>query len=647
MKKYIILILIVFSLAWCKKADNIADETGKNSFYIEVKKVWDFKKSWEIVKNWKIMPSSLISMKSQSNWQVSKIYVKEWDSVKKWQLLATLSDTIASYNIKLSSARNAVQRSRLSLESSKIVLNKSIEDAKLNLARAQKNYDIAKKDAEQTLKTAKNNLDQIKLNQSSLDLSSWSSISRMNLDAARKSLDKQKSDYQNKITADTETINGLISSARGNQKSLKTSYIDILNFADELYWISPKNKHKNADYETYLGARDFNSLQNTKNKIQKILDKESEFLKLNAWDIDKSNLLYKIASMDSIYNELIDLLNSIHKDLNNSVESVNFSQNTISWLLRTLAWYQNSISQKYSMYLNFKNQSESFLKMYEKNQKSILESIKLAEENILITEKKLENQSQGVDISYKNAKAWFEKTSLALEDKLSSLTIALQGAKNNLKMAIDNKSVTLAQLQNAIKQAQISYNEIAVQTSKLSIKSPVTWRVSSVKISAWEDVFSNSPLFDIIQDWELEIRTAFTQKELFLIAKWMEVEANYLGKIITWTVYSISDMANKNLTYDVRVLFDDKLKTLWGLVELKFHISSNKILLPINLIEVRWNNKWIIKTLKDWKIHELEVDTWKLFNTKIEIVNKIDPNVSIIKTNVENFDSSKFELKVR
>lgn len=647
MKKYIILLLTFSILAGCAKPEQLTEQTEKSPFYIQTKKIADFQNTSKIEKSGKILPSSLINMKSQSNWQVSEIYVKEWDYVTKWQILAKLSDTIASYNIKLASAANAVQRAELSLKSTEISLNKSIEDAKLNLTRAQKNYDIAKQDAEQTLKSAKNNLDQVELSYNNANLSSWTSISSLDLENLKNSLKKQELDFKNKLIADEETMNWFISSTKEKYKSLKNTYVDVINFADELYWVSTHNMYKNDAYRIYLGAKDSIVLQNTKNKIQSMLDKKDTILQDDLSLLNESNLSFSVEKLDSTYNEIIDLLSDMQHDLNNSIEGVDFTKEMISRFLQTVSWYQNVIWQKYTWYIAFKNQIKTFLSTYKKAQESIKKAIEIARQNIFITEKKLQTQLDSTSINYETAQAWFEKTSLALQDKLSSLSIALQSAKNNLNTAVQNKSITLAQLRNGIKQAQISYNEISTQAWKLTIKSPVNGKISSVKIDVWQDVFSNSPLFDIIQDWDVEIKTAFSQQELTFIHKWMLVKTTYLWKDLTWSVYSISDLANNNLSYDVRIIFDDKVKIFWDVIKLEFPIQSEKLLLPINLIKSIWENRWIIKILKNGKIEDLEITTWKSYNDKIEIIEQIDENTEVIETNVDNFDPSKFELNIK
>jgi hypothetical protein len=81
-------------------------------------------------------------------------------------------------------------------------------------------------------------------------------------------------------------------------------------------------------------------------------------------------------------------------------------------------------------------------------------------------------------------------------------------------------------------------------------------------------------------------------------------------------------------------------------------IKTQKILLPLKSIEIIGTNKWIIRLFDNGKILEKEVLLWKLYTDSVEFVafsddTQFSGNMSLILSDVSNFDETKFTLKIK
>ncbi len=647
MRKIVLLLIMTILLASCswKEPSQASKKQEKKDFYIKTQLVSEFWNSAEIKKTWKIMPSSVVNVSAKANWQVDNILVREWDDVKKWQVLAKLSDSISNYYLKLQNAKNNLESARLNLESTQISLDKAVQDAQLNLEKAQSNYNIAQQDADQSIKSSEKNLEQMKINLDNSNLSQDTSKASLDLEKAKQSLEKQELDYQNKLNSDKETIDSFMASTKEQYSNLKSTNDDILTFADELLWVSDLNENENDIFEDYLWAKDTNKLQETKDKLRNLLKKKENTLSTDLDNLTIDNLTSRIQELDNTYKELISLLDDIEYVLNHSVTSSSFSSTMINGYLAQVDGFQANINGKYTGYVSFKSQVSSFLNTYKQLQESLKKGIELTKKDIQILENTLNTQSSSSNISYDQAKINHEKTVLALKDKLQNLEIAVKNAENNFENAKKNKQVTIKQLKNAISSAEVSYSEMADQVNKLTVTSPIDGKISKVNIDLWQDVYTNTSMFELIQWDTTEIQTSLNQNELDIINKDQPVHIVYNNKNLTWTIYSISDLANNNLSYDVKVKLINDSWFFWDVVDVYFPIQTKNKLLPLNIIQTWDESSWIVYLYKNNSIVEKKVELWKTYGKYMEVLTPLTWNV--ITSNIDNFDETKYKLQVK
>ena len=634
MKKIFIFLFMLFFLVSCWDENNdLSDETPKKKeFFIETIKVDELPKQTTIEKIWKISSIQNIILNSNASWRVSSIFVKPWDKVRLWQNLIILEDNLWNYGINLAKASNALEESKINYDSSKINLDKEVFDAEINLEKLKKNLEALKKETKQNIKKAEDDLKNSK--------------SVLTLEKLYNNIEKLKLDYDNKIISDNETIEWFKSNLKKDYDSLLIFLNDIIEFSDKLLWVTKKNEDEDDIIEDYLWW---------KNKIQKwfsedyLLEliyyrKSSEFIDL--WNKLKQNSLAKDSEIsnaldvvDSWYEKIKVLLNSLEETLNNSIESIWILWSAdISSYIATVNSYQSNLQVNSSSFITFRTSVNSFLRTYEKSQESLLKQIGLLEKDVDILEKSLSSWELWAEVS-------LEKILINTDNAINDLETQIQIAENDLKNTKKTRDVTLRVLNNSIKQAEINYKQASINYSKLTIKSPINWTVSNIFVDKWQEVSVWTKTVNIVWNSNPEVEVSFKKEDLYFIKQWQEVFLNYDNKSLNWIINSISSVADINLNYKAQIVFSDKVDLIWDLVVVSIPLKLEKPLLPINLVEISWNWRWFLNIYKDNKIVNKEVELGLIYDDKIELNTILDDDIII--NDISNFDENKFELMLK
>jgi len=305
--------------------------------------------------------------------------VKTGDSVYKWQIIASLSDNIASYWLNLERARNNLERSKLNYESTKISLEKAISDSQIAYDRADKDVYISEENIKERLEKAKYDYDQS-------DLDSDDSKAKLDLEKLENDLEKANIDYQNQILSNKENLESFKENLKTINKWLILNYTDIINFCDELVWITDENKYKNDDFEVYLWAKDTKIKQDTELKLREVIKLETKLKELE-FDLLSSDLDLKLKQIELWYDEIKILLDMNEELLKKSVVSTSFPETSIDLYLSNINTYQSTLQWSYSSFISLKNSIKSFLATYTDLEKSTAKSIEILEKQIDLTKR--------------------------------------------------------------------------------------------------------------------------------------------------------------------------------------------------------------------------------------------------------------------
>jgi multidrug efflux pump subunit AcrA (membrane-fusion protein) len=640
MKKIIsFTLLLTILLSSCWKKEEQIEELRKAEFYIDTILGSDASEIVTLKKTWQIRSWQDISLSSNASGRVSKVYVKTWDSVVAGQTLAVLGDNIWSYGINLERSAIWVERAQISYESTELSLDKTIFDAELNLDKLEKNLIALENDSKQNILLAQDNLDNSKYT----NLNSSSALKLESLDNA---IEKSKLDYEIKISTDAQSIEWYKATLKKEFSGHLTTRIDVQEFADNLLWVSEINSGANDNFEDFLGAQDKNQKRSSELSLQSMIDfKESDnFNNINLLvkksDITELEMIDVIDFIDEWYDWILDVLNKLEVTLNNSLESEwNLGGSEISAYIASINWYQAFSQWAYGAYISVWTNMKSFLNTYKNSQDSILKSIELQEKDRDIQYKSLSSWEL-------NASAVYERTVIGIEDNISNLESQIESAKKALDNAKRNKEITLKGLKNSISEAEVWYASSAKEYWKLTIKSPINGTIGSVLIDEGQELNQWMLAFEIVSNSTPEVEIAFSKWEKDLLSTDSEVELVVAWERYKWFIYAISEIADENLNYKATVIFESSVNLIGSIVNIEIPVYTGKMLLPLNILEVKWDDIVFAKTLSGATFSYVRMRTWEVFWEYIEVVSCAMncEDLIIVTSDVSNYDENKFTI---
>ena len=582
MKKIISIIFLPLLLFSCSEEDNIS-EIIKQDFYIEVKNIKNFWNSLRLNKTWKLASSQDIKLTSQASWRVWKIYVKEWEFVKKGDILAKLEDSVSNYWLALERALNWLNKAKINYESTENTLNKQISDLKINL--------------------------------SNLKIDENDSKSSLELEKIRNSIKKLALDYDNLKIANSWTISNFKNSMWKDLISF-TTYIDnVIDFSDKLFWLTIQNRDKNDAFDNYLWAKDVNQRKISEDILLELISYRNNKLTNINFNFDGTDKFdSNIIIISDWYSILSNLLTNLDLTLNNSISSVwNLPESQIATFKSNIASFWSIYNLNNSSFIALKNSINSFLDTYRNTEESLLKQIWLLESDQKIY--------------------------------IKSLDVKLEIDESTLNEAISNKDLTLRQLNTIIVDSEIAYKQAIDNLSKLTIRTPISWNIWEIFIDVWQEVWIWAPLFNISNNSSSEVVISFSKNELDYIKAWDVVYVEFDWASYTWSIYSISNSADSNLKYLSRISFNDWVNFIWNIVNVSIPYNTIHSLIPLNIVKVSDNWYWFINIFNDWVISEYKIKLWNIYWDQIEILDIPEWNIDVILTNVSSFDSEKFILK--
>ena len=640
MKKIISIILLIVFISSCwEKVIEDTTKTKKKDFFVQTQQGNSFVGDTILRKTGQISSSQDISLSANASGRVSALFVKPGDSVRVWQVIATLDDNIGSYGINLERARIFLERQKINYESTEISLDKNIFDSQLTLSKLERNLQAFKKDSEQNILQSKDNLDNSTYN--NLD-----SKSALELEKLDNNIEKLRLDYDIKIVTDSEQIESYKASLRKDFNNLEIALDDVIEFSDEILWITDLNRSENDNYEMFLGARDAGQKTISENNLRDLVryKENDDFSKtdmdLQSGNISQMRMLEIIKYINEGYEKIQDNLSSLEQTLYNSIPSgIGFSQWVIDGFVLSINGYQSSIQWTYGGFITFWSWVKSFLRTYKGTQDSLLKSIELQEKDREIQFKNLSSWEVSATTSY-------ERTILSIDDSIKDLDDQVKTAQSNLRNAKATRDITLRSLQNSIDDARISYTASAKEYAKLTITSPINGTISDVFTDAWQEVSSGTRLFGIVSNKTPEVEISFSSREKDLVGVGQEVFVDVWFQKIPGTIYSISDVADTNLNYKSTIVFDGWVSIIGNIVTILIPISTEKMLIPINIIDTQGEEIGMVTTLSGSIFENVRVRMGEVFGEYVEIVSCAQncDDLKIITSDVTNYDENKFVI---
>ena len=652
----------------------------KQSFFIETRILEDFPTSYNIEKTGKLSSTQSVNLSSNAAGKIQSINVKEGQAVKSGQLLATLADNIGNFNLNVERANNAVSRAEINYESQKIALDKQIADADLALSWLTKNLENLKITNEQNIERNAN--DKTNINSDEELAKTDLNIERLDQNIVKigQNIGTLELNIETQILNDNETLSSFKNTIKNEQNRIRIILDDVIEFSDELLWVTPENQNANDNFQRFLWVRDPIQLQESETSLQNLINfRNGEFETFLPTDISNMTDIQILRAADTgerAYDLIANHLERMEKTLQNSIPSSGlFSQSTIDGYENTINNFQSNNQASISSFVTQKNQVVSFISTYEKTIESIEKQIEILEQDIEILNKDKEIllndrivQEKNLESSKRNLDIWLESTITQWNDAVVSLENQIAATKLNITNAKANKTITLQSLTNQIREAEINASEAVNQRAKLSIFAPISWTISSIEVDIWQEVSNWGGLFLIENTSSSELIIGLTDEELGLVKVWMEVAVQYNGEVEKADIFSISSVADANLNYKTAINLKGNGAKIWEILKVYIPIESKNILAPLNIVDVDsvgTSGELVTYNKEKWLFEDLWVELGKNYGEEIEILGCENPifnwdsedaeipqfvpceifnKSEVVTSNVSNFDKNKFKI---
>lgn len=566
--------LIVIILSFSRKKITTAE---KLDFYVNTTDFSEFKNQIEINKPGKILWAEEIVISAQAMWSIKEIDIKEWDNVSKDKKLLQLNDDAANYGILVQRTKNALNSARLQYQQNQTQIEQWITNSKLALEKSKTVLNTAQNIWTQNIRWAENTLDSSNTQKDSLMLQ-----------------------------------------MRSEKNKLENFLNDVLHKNDNILWVTTQYKTKNDSYEIYLSAKNTSYKLKGKSQLLALYRQRDQLKALNTSNgISIQELKNNINTMDDIYNNIKNMLDTMENVFIKSVSSTTFPQTTIDGLIASNNWLQTAEQTNFAYFTQFKQQADSAI---------------------------INNWSWFVIAWNESSEIWYQNTITSTQQQISDAKIWLETAQANYQTALKNKNSSLWLSSTNITSAQLAYQEALKQYQKLTINAPFSGTVWKILIDKWQDVSIWTPLLTLINKSDPIVEVWITASEYKKINSWSIVEINYRWDILSWDIVSISSQAWTNGLYNVIIKLNKKIEIIGGTASIKISSKINKTTIPLNIVKPLDKNNGYVYVLTWWEPEILNIKLWKIRWDNIEILNKLPSNTKIITNDITNYNPNIHKL---
>ncbi len=616
----IITIFVFFSflLSSCGTTiEEIVTTPEKTPFFIQTYAIGKKVESYSVEKSARLTAWSSVTLAAESLGEVTSIWVKEGQKIRKWSKLISLKDTINSYDIRLAQAENALTIQDSSVESSRLSLDRAITETQIAYEQTKKSYDTL---------LAKNALI-----------------------------------YDTLVNTNAKTLESYSENYRTYISGLDALMTNFLYEWDRILGITTNFEYVNDAWEPYLGIRIGNAYADAKNEWNKTYSSRWEIRakKEKGWNLSISTIQSDLDIMTNGYIRLQMYVDATILMIQNNVVWGGLPQSMQDGWVVLWNGIKTQIQWSESAFNVWKSQTLTFFNNYQNIERATGLAIASLTRELSVDETSFLSGSQDARLTY-------ESTRVDLRDKIKTLELSLKQAQASKDNAIKNKALTLNQLAANRNSSSLSLDQAKREYAKLAIIAPfdgtVTKVITSVgqRTSIWApliEVATNIP--EIVIDVDSDVAKNVSNGNL-VIVKMDE-------KIFTGTITALSRTAWANLLYTMRISVPTALWNIWSAVNVIFPLLKETIsptawewvVLPLKSIKIISEQEWEIaifsqgKTLwNKWERPVIIEDTISYKSVKlgkvvwegIEIIDRLDPASEIILTDISNYDPLKYIL---
>lgn len=571
-------------------------------------------------------------------WLIREIYVKEWDRVNAWDIIARFDNAEGSTSLanqekmleQMQNLKNSVSKSY----DSQIDITKSLEN--------QININIE----------WVNNVLALTKNIKDKDLASINS----QIETTKNALETTKIELeQTKLVFDTKEKN-LYSNGKNAITSSMIIDTNTVKFADQLLWvINPTNDDNNDAFQDFLWAKNTNQKNDVINKFSEVYKDY-----LNYKNIYETTILNQEPSKDEIKNTLViwenfnnklrDFLKDLYETVDNSIANEpNFSQNIINWYKQTISNFWNNIesalitvSWDYILWLKWTKQNiDDFNSEKEKALSLLQKKVDLANNNLNTITK-----------NYEQAVEWNNLKISDVETKTKEANEKLNEINKNRASIETSKNAKISELDLETTKIEMWKDLTLVSISNSVIRAPISWVITKKFVEIWQVIVPSMPIVELSKENDLKITFELPDNTISKIKLWDKVNisiewTDWFKDWIIKTIFPIKNEITKKTKIEISLL-DSKNIIIWSIAKLYVNDKSqNWIFIKNNSIIEKYMIPWVyvIKTdKKPWKIIEFRQIKILKQNNEFSLVEWLQAWEEIITDWKENlFDGESLE----
>ncbi len=595
-----IFLISTILLSSCGSVAVVPTETKKTPFFIETYMIGQKQSTVSIEKTGRITASSSLTLTAQWAWEINKINVKEWQSVKAGTVIATLKDTQNNYDLRYSQAQNTLKVQNAGIETTKINLEQSVDNARIAYERARQAYDTL---------TGKNDLA-----------------------------------YDTLVNTNSKTLDGYNESYKTYLSDCERIMTSMLYDGDKILGITTNFEYANDSWEPYLWTRvwDSRALANNEWNTTYVIRGELRARIEKSKTLNVSNPTDDFELISRSYGQTRKFADAMLYMLQNSVVWSGLSQELLSgWV----AWWnaQRGIVQASEWWYNgWRSQTLNFFKGYKNTETATKLALASLSRPLTPEEQSLINSNNDLKVSYENSR-------IDIKDKIENARLTLEQAKKSYDTAQALKWATLIQLDANRENANIALAQAERDYAKLKITAPVDGIISRIIANVGQSVNPGSPI------------TEFTGKQPQII---IDIEPNLASNLLLWqnvsvlveeliltgTISAISTVANANLLSTIRITIPAWQSYIGKSALIEFSPKNTvkweeRITLPLDAVSIIAEWEWEISIYTSTGIIRTSINIWSTFGDTIEILDKIPNNTEIILTNMSNYDPLKQSIE--
>lgn len=597
MKSPITIFLIsTILLSSCGSVAVIPTEIAKTPFFIETYTIGQTQAPISIEKTWRITASSSLTLTAQWAGEINKISVKEWQFVKAGATIATLKDTQNNYDLRFSQAQNTLKVQNAWIETTRINLEQSVDNARIAYERARQAYDTL---------TGKNDLA-----------------------------------YDTLVNTNSKTLDGYNESYKTYLSDCERIMTSMLYDGDKILGITTNFEYANDSWEPYLGTRvwDSRALANNEWNTTYVIRGELRARIEKSKTINLSNPADDFELISKSYGQTRKFADSMLYMLQNSVVWWGLPQELLSgWVA---AWNgQRGIVQASEWgYNGWRSQTLNFFKWYKNTETATKLALASLSRTLTPEEQSLINSNNDLKVSYDNSR-------IDIKDKIENARLSLEQAKKSYDTAQALKWATLIQLDANRENANIALAQAERDYSKLRISAPVDGVISRIIANVGQSVNVGSPI------------TEFTGKQPQII---IDVEPSLVSSLLLWqsvsvlvewntltgAISALSTVANANLLSTIRISIPEwqsyiGKSALISFIPKNIEKWTSILTLPLDAVSIIAEWEWEISIYTGTGITRKNLKIWTTLGDSIEILDSLNDGTEVILTNMNNYDANK------